>query len=329
MKALPLQLQLQRQCHVELTDELQNRILVPEVSALSLMTSYTTKTSKGDVLHHFGHQALVNFPTALCTYELTITADAEVELRIFNRYRCDLLEPALELRLEACQPTTVNAVDLKTWACYTNEDCLLTILVLPREKTTDDIPPVVVVSRKGHQRLCLKSPSRRAKELARQSHERAIVVYSNPSKTVIPTLMVNGLKYYYSLNSLITLSIDLDNHLSYLPYSIKICNSSPATLHYRIITSPSSGEGAHVTVTAIETISAIRYGIVADSSNKALVNHHQGSKLEGSFALPLGLSDVGLHLYCLYGFSVDVGQNPATDLARFEVFQVTYAYAYL
>lgn len=290
------------------------------------MTGHTVKDCRGNLLHYFGHQALVNFSTALCSYELTITADANVQLRIFNRYRCNLLEPALELRLKAHQPTTLQVTDLKTWSCYTDEDCLLSILVRPLKKISeDDEASVRVVPKEGHRRLLLKSLSPQAKKLAHQSHEQAIVLSpSSASKIVIPTLMINGLKYYYSLNSLITLSVDLDQHLSYLPYSIKISNSSPAVLHYRIISSPSSGEDAHVTVTAIETISANRYGIIADSSNRPLVNHHQGSKLEGSFVLPSGLSDVGLHLYTLYGFSVDVGQNPATDLARFEVFQVTY-----
>ena len=136
---------------------------------------------------------------------------------------------------------------------------------------------------------------------------------------------IERMKYYLNLSAILTISNSIDNEYKYLPYSIKLNQSSKhrAILKYDIKLSPSAGDFAEITITAIESLSLDTYSIIKDN-DKGLIHSKVGCNVKGEFALPIGTLDVGLHIYTPYGFSADIGQDPNTCLAIFNNLSISY-----
>lgn len=139
------------------------------------------------------------------------------------------------------------------------------------------------------------------------------------------TVKAVGMKYYLDVSALLTLSVDM-TELSYPPYSLRLDRSQThrARLSYEIDLSPSEGEDAVITITAIETLGGGSYSPLVDEEGKELINTDKGTRIAGSFLLLPLCSDVGLHIFTPYGFSADIGQDPATSLAHFRMLEVEY-----
>jgi hypothetical protein len=95
-------------------------------------------------------------------------------------------------------------------------------------------------------------------------------------------------------------------------------------LVYKITCKPSAGNDAELLVSCIETLSKETYSILLDDCKKKLERHHIGREVSGSFALPIGCTDVGLSIETPYGFSCDVGEDITTCLATFEIFRIEF-----
>lgn len=128
------------------------------------------------------------------------------------------------------------------------------------------------------------------------------------------SLSISGMRYYLNLCSLLTLSVDVPG-IAYPPYSLRV-QSRRARFVYDILLSPSAGEEAEIHISAIETLSEAAYSILS-VNGKELTNISKGTRASGCFILPEGCSDVGLHIWTPLGFSADIGENPATCLAKF------------
>jgi len=136
---------------------------------------------------------------------------------------------------------------------------------------------------------------------------------------------IEGMRYYLDVSSILTLSTSV-LELGYPPYSLSLERSTThrAYLVYEIGLSPSEGESAEISLTAIESLSSGTYAIIKGDDGKELTQITKGSLARGEFPLPMFCSDAGIHIWTPYGFSVDIGQDPATSLAIFHSLRIEY-----
>jgi hypothetical protein len=252
-------------------------------------------------LHFFGGlpaQALIVIPPN--SYQLTLRSDVTTRCQLGTWTSTGLVRLKTIKCCEAT-PTTVT-ITVKNLMLLTADDCELTLLLRP---TT----------------LPASTPAGAPYSTQLESQLKPLLF----DAAAPPSLMIRGLKYHTQLNRLVTLSVQVDSHYAYPPFSVRTAPSSrQVRLNYRIRVSPSAGDNAEITVSGIETTSTQGYAILQTTNGTAIANQHRGQRLEGSLLLPAGVLDVGLELFTPYGFSADIGSDPETSLAHFDVFRITY-----
>jgi hypothetical protein len=220
-------------------------------------------------------------------------------------------------------------VKFKTLVVVTNRNCILTLVINLLGKHNIEPLDLTVQHKNGHglvlapnrQEVKLMCKISRANQIPRQFSLEC-------KKGLLPGTFNASSKihYYLNLDSLLTISHDVEKPYNCPPYSVKLLQSScyKAQLYYEIRVSPSRGDLAEITVTAIETLFGGAYSIIHDEQGNNLVQLKTGTRLQGTFIFPVGTTDAGLHIYTPGGFSSDLGENPNTSLAHFLDFSVSY-----
>jgi len=185
-----------------------------------------------------------------------------------------------------------------------------------------------VVNHKGHQTFIPKPEyellsAKLKKYSLRHSLHRELV-----HCTIVPeTIEYNKfLVYYLNLASLVTITADVDADCRCTPFSVKLitANNLVALLEYEIELHTCAGEDAEITVTAIETLAADSYTELKDAQGQIVHSNHKGNLVKGSFRLPIGTTDIGLHIYTPYGYGDDTRQDKYKNIALFKSFKVGY-----
>ena len=129
-----------------------------------------------------------------------------------------------------------------------------------------------------------------------------------------------GMRYFLNLSAILTLSVDVPK-IAFPPYSLEVVGRN-ARLMYDILLSPSAGEQAEIHISAIKTLSESSYSVLTCQDGSELTRQSKGTRVSGVFELPEGCTNVGLHIWTPFGFSADIGQDPATCLAKFLVLEI-------
>lgn len=196
-------------------------------------------------------------------------------------------------------------------------------------KSYIDSPYYTLNSRlQGHQEYSVYNDYKQLSNDIKEYSSRHAVprVLNTYTEAPAPIEFAADLIYYLHLDSIITISTNIQTAYRCQPFSVKLEYGSnlTAVIDYQIQLSPCAETAAKITVTAIETVTADSYVNVLDTFGKSLISHHTGCLISGQFSLPVGLTDVGLHIYTPYGYGDDTSKNKYTDLAIFKSYRITY-----
>lgn len=273
---------------------------------------YFHKTEMGECIYS---------PSCMFDYKITISVkNASTNVKLYTEVngQLHLLIPRNHVSQDS--PLTVLCV-FKTMYIVTSDDCVLRVHLSPKnqEKTKLECHGVTFVLSEGRTKLIMKH------NLNRSQREPLPLQFLPAAE--LPTLAVSikGMKYYLNTSSILTLSKSVDDNLSYPPYSVQLLRSSKyrAKLSY-VLKLKTSEEFAKIIISAISSLTSDTYTTIKkDDTNEDLANAHIGNTVSGSFILPVGCLDVGLHIYTPYGFSGDI-EDPFVNLCVFETLNISY-----
>lgn len=132
------------------------------------------------------------------------------------------------------------------------------------------------------------------------------------------------MEYFLGLTSVTTASEMIEDKYQCSPFCVKLLTGSNlrAKLCYDLSVC-CADETATVKVIAIEGNSKTTYlDIIGDEG--VLENTHQAPRLTGTFYLPIGCRDVGLHLYTDYGFGGDSDIDKYHGYITYHKFSIEY-----
>lgn len=274
-------------------------------------TNYNCEIPCNNVLYSYKVSMCSSKCTKVLMYSLTSPTTMHLAYNVYNERVTTVLH-------KHAQDSIIN---FKRLVIVTSEDCVvqLTLTQVPHVNSYALLEYTLKNSMDGH--LIVTLP-------------RSKCVRYHIPRPCVPIRMslgakkttYKGIKYCITMNSLLTITEDLESSLKYPPYSVKLpqVHGSPLVLHYRIRVKASGGDSASVVVTCIESLSRSMYSILKDSKGNNISAQHTGCFLEGSLVLNGSPVDVGLHIHTPYGFVGDLGDNPDTDLVSILEFSVTY-----
>lgn len=135
------------------------------------------------------------------------------------------------------------------------------------------------------------------------------------------------LEYFLGMGSVVTATIRLPQQDACSPFAVKLEAGSNlrARLSYKVSVLTADEEPA-ITVTAIEGNTTSTYMPIHDATGQVVLAEHVGNTLEGSFDLPIGCQDIGLHFYTEYGFAGDTRVDKYHGYVTFHQYSITYQF---
>lgn len=303
----------------------------------SLRTSYVFRSEDNRYIHALAECAsreascFIRTASCLCDYSISVKSDVDTRLIAYTRvgngveWLADSEDRYVKLRMRKGERCTFTA-HLKSLAIVTLEECRLTVKMSSVLNPPSPYDGIKRKTRKGHIKLKGADPSiRERSQLYGLPPKICRLLYQSPPTPPLGA-DIRGMMYSLNLSSLITLSCSVDVQYMCPPYSVALAKVGGyrAHLSYDIELSPSAGDAAQITLTAIESSSKGSYSIIQDDKGEDITHERQGRRVKGEFLLPALCPDVGIHIHTPYGFSADVGQDPATALAKFHSLSVRY-----
>lgn len=307
-------------------------------SPINVATAYTVKKRRdgGDMYIHVFSTLRAEIATTSCLYnhKVSITSDRKATVTLYTVYnnRLEWLESVNDVYASAVLTKDVSytfILKFKVLVVTTSKRCQLQVCIDPLSQYT---PPANYSTFYENGHTVVEPPVCTEREkyiMCKISKEYSIPrqLPRLPRHSLSPLpVNIEHIAYYLSLASMLTISNKVDIEYRYPPYSVKLIQSSnyQATLQYDIVLCPSAGQLAEITITAIESISASSYTLIKDKDGKELTHCKQGLRIQGTFLLPIGTPDVGLHIFTPYGFSADAGEDSDATLAQFKEFSINY-----
>ena len=303
----------------------------------SLTTSYTFRAEGDRYIHALFEQpaqeacCVTRMPTCLCDYAISITSNQDARLIAYTRvageleWLADSRDRYVKLQLQKGKKYTFTA-RLKSLVLVTLEECRLSVKIRSIAEPSSPYEGFARKTQKGHVKLIGVDAviQERSRRYGLSSEVHGLLHRRLPAPPMGAS--IQGMQYYLRLASLITLSYSVDKEYRCPPYSVALAkvDGYRARLSYDIELKPSAGESAVITLTAIESQADDSYSILQDDRRKDISHERQGTRVTGEFLLPVLCPDVGIHIYTPYGFRADIGDDPATSLAKFHTLKICY-----
>jgi hypothetical protein len=307
-----------------------------------------TKHIGNKYVHQFSQYLIAS--SCLYSYQVIIISDTKTQVRIYDKFEGNLYrltQKALHLkknpeiltnsnniseytkvRCSKLWTTIVNNLNFKEIAIITKVDCRLNVIIRPIPYKENVPFKYSLVEQDGNYIISPIFTSNISQELFDYQvlkYRMGALNFISPSPIIKnEQIDIKNIQYYLNFSTVVSLTYNVDEQYKYPPYSVKVGNGTTgsAELSYSITMKPSAGSSADVKISCIESLSYNSYSILKDISGKELSANHTGNVATGSFILPKGIIDVGIHIYTPYGFSGDIGDNPATDLVHFDKFSL-------
>jgi hypothetical protein len=337
------------------------RMYLGKISVLNGIEVEPTKRPKSICMRtthtkHMGNKYFHSFPqyliasSCLYSYEVIIISNIKTQIRIYDKFEENLYrltEKALQFKKNGkmsiksphitdykkgiCSEVwsaIVNNLNFKEIVMVTKDDCILNVIIRP-VSYKENIPfEYSLIEQEGHYII---SPII-TNDIGQLFFDALLLKYQRQSLNYIlsnPVVKdeqvdIKNIQYFLNFTTVVSSTYNVNEDYRYPPFSVKVGNGTTgsAELSYNIRMKTSAGSSADVKISCIESLSRDSYSILKDATGKELTASHTGELAVGSFMLPKGIIDIGIHIYTPYGFSGDIGDNPATDLVQFDKFSL-------